>query len=650
MSKVKRVMNIDKLLKQINDDVNKFGKSSSVKDLVKVLKYSSDKYYNTSESVISDEVFDLLKEYLEKKDPENPFLSEVGAPISRDKVKLPFPMGSLDKIKTQEDIDKWAKKYSGPYMTSDKLDGISAQLYIDEDGKVKLYTRGNGIEGQDITHLIQYVISSDVNLKKIPKKTSIRGELILSKLDFEKLKDNMKNARNGVAGIVNSKTVDKDLARLVKFVAYNILYPSYPQDKQFKILESYGFQVVEHKLVKKLEFDELVKEFSERRVNANYEIDGIVVIDNNKAYKIVEGNPEYAIAFKTMLNDQVAIATVVDVVWDATMDGYLKPVVKIEPTKLVGVTIENVTAFNGKFVVENKINIGTKIKIIRSGDVIPHIVEVITPSKEPLMPDVPFKWTETNVDIELVDIFGKYKEIVTSKNIVFFFKTIGVKYMDIGIVTKLYNANYDTIEKILNADKKKLEKIDGLGNKMITKIFDGIYKALDKMTLIKFISASRILGRSVGERKLKLIVDKYPDLLQCTEDEDVLRDKLMTIKGYSTKTTDKVVENILEFKEFYKKINKIYDISHIMEIKKKVIKDTINDNKFNGMNIVFTGIRDKKIEEEIEKYGGKIGSGVTSKTTLLVYKSDDGSAKMKKAKELNIQMMNIEDFKEKYFK
>lgn len=174
----------------------------SVSKLEKYLRKLSALYYNTSNSPVSDSIFDTLKEILEERDPDNSFLYEVGAPIESNKVKLPFPMGSLDKIKpTTGELERWTKIYKGSYELSDKLDGISALLYKKDD--VKLYSRGDGLFGQDITHLLKYV---NIDLSAFPNNNAVRGELILSKKNFEKIKKDdpkIKNARNIVAGVVN---------------------------------------------------------------------------------------------------------------------------------------------------------------------------------------------------------------------------------------------------------------------------------------------------------------------------------------------------------------------------------------------------------------------------------------------------------------
>jgi NAD-dependent DNA ligase len=171
------------------------------------------------------------------------------------------------------------------------------------------------------------------------------------------------------------------------------------QEEQMKLLKKYKFKVANYKVVDKLNYEFLTEYFEKRRNKSDYEIDGIVVFDNSRPYENVQGNPDYGFAFKVLLEEQKAEAIVEDVEWNVSKDGYIKPRIRIKPVKLVGTVITYATAFNAKYVVDNKLGPGAVITIVRSGDVIPDIVEVIKPSKEPKMPDIAYKWNKTKVDI-----------------------------------------------------------------------------------------------------------------------------------------------------------------------------------------------------------------------------------------------------------
>ena len=168
-----------------------------------------------------------------------------------------------------------------------------------------------------------------------------------------------------------------------------------------------------------------------------------------------------------VLSDQVVEAKVVDVIWSPSKDGYLKPRIRIEPVTIGGARIEYTTAFNAAYVEENKIGIGAVIQLVRSGDVIPHIMAVITPSEEPKMPDVEYKWNDTHVDIELVSKSGN--EIVIQKNITAFFVKLGVEGLAVGNVKKIMRSGKNSVEEILSMTVDDFLMVDGFKQKMAEK-------------------------------------------------------------------------------------------------------------------------------------------------------------------------------------
>lgn len=628
---------------QFIKDPLKYAKEISSTKLESYLRKLSILYYNTTNSPISDKIFDELKDILEEEDPTNSFLDEIGAPITRNKVKLPYPMGSLDKFKPtkENEFNRWIKTYHGPYELSDKLDGISALLHKTDD-TIKLYSRGDGIIGQDISHLLKYI---KIDTSLMPNTTAIRGELIMSKINFQKIEDKMKNARNAVAGIVNSKIIDTKMAKMVEFITYNIVYPRFLQEEQYKYLKEWGFDVVNHKEEQEITIDNLIDYFSKRRSKSQYEIDGIVVMDNNMVYDVVEGNPKYGFAFKSIMKDQYTIATVVDVEWSISRHNYIKPRIKIEPINLVGVTITYATAHNAKFIYDNKIGIGSKIKIIRSGDVIPKIMEVISPAMDgkPKMPDIPYKWTDTDVDIIVKNETDASKIISTTKQLVNTMKTLDVKYIDEKLMKKLVDSGYNTFVKILKADRDDITEI--LGKKMTDKIYDSIEGALKNTQLHILMAASNYFGRGMGVRKLHIVTKKYPNIMIDKWNNTKLFDKINSLDGFQEKTTQKFVFGLTKFKKFFDRVNEYIDIEYLREPDEEV------GDTFTGQKIVLTGFRSGEIIEFIEKNSGEVSSSVSKNTTLVICADKaDNSSKLLKAKELNIPIITKSKFIEKYIK
>jgi len=608
--------------------------------LVKMMEHANEQYYN-EKALMNDNQYDILKEFVEKKFPKNEVLKKIGAPIIKNvknKVTLPYFMGSMDKIKpTTNAIEKFIEKYPKDYMLSVKLDGVSG-LYSTENGEEKLYTRGDGRVGQDISYLIPYL--------RLPKKENItiRGEFIISKELFAKhYAKSFKNARNFVSGLMNSKSVDADVMNNIDFVAYEVIEPVLKPSDQFKLMETLGVKVVHHVQCDSITNDSLSKNLVAWREGYSYIMDGVIVT-HNEIYPRQEKNPEYAFAFKMVLTDQVAEAKIVDVLWSPSKDGYLKPRIRIEPIELGGVTIEYATAFNAAFVVEKKLNLGAMVKIIRSGDVIPYIQEVIEPAEEPKMPDEKYYWNSTHVDIILED--KDQNDEVLEKNITMFFQTLKVKQLSEGTVRKLMKGGYRSICKILEMTKDDFMKIEGIQEKTATNLSTGIKAQLEKAKLPVLMTASNKFEHGFGTKKFEAILEGYPEIIVSQESNEAKIERLANVKSMAKKTATNFVERIGEFTAFlenckltYKletsaKIEKEYDINHVLFQK----------------HIVMTGFRDEEFINNLKnKYNVKQSASVSKNTFALLVKShDDGSSKVEKAKSLNISIMTKDEFTKAY--
>jgi NAD-dependent DNA ligase len=634
-------------LSPVIDNPKQYASKVSIKELSDLLIYLADKYYNTDNPAVSDDIYDILYDTLKQRDPTNIFLKSVGALNKHDKnkIKLPYFMGSLDKIKfnDSDELNTWLNKYPGPYLLSDKLDGVSA-LYIKINQEHKLYTRGNGQFGYDISHLIPYVMHNNINFDQVPDKMAVRGELIITKDNFLSISKKYKNARNLVSGLVNSKTISTDVAKITSFVAYNLINPIKSINEQYNILKEYKFPIVENKLFKKINTEILNNYLLERKKISTYEMDGIVVFDSSKIHKMtnLKKNPDYAFAFKNISDNQVTETTVEYVDWNVSKDNYLKPRLKIKQINLVGVDIDYVTCFNAKYVVDNNIGPGAIVQIVRSGDVIPHILKVVKMANEPQMPDVKYVWNDTKVDLIAIENTDQ----ATVKQIERFFEVLDVMNISTGIITKLVDNDFDTIEKILTADKKDLYLIDGLGEVIINKIYTNIDEAFKKVNLIKLMAASNIFGRGFGEKKIKIILEAYPDIMDKKWTKQVMIDNILLLDGYDVKTATKFSECFNEFKKFYNRLNKIYNLDSIKIYQKDIIIKKEGD-KLIDKKIVFTGFRDKNLESVIKKRGGLVSGSVSSKTNILVYADGEtNSNKYLKAIELGVQTMTIDEFNE----
>ena len=450
----------------------------SEKQIGDMVRYANDVYFNNPDKIIlTDDEFDIIKEYLYSHYPKNVSLKDIGAPIltgTKNKIQLPFPMPSMDKIKPDTNaINRWLDKYNKPksYVISAKLDGVSG-LYTTHNGEKKLYTRGNGTVGQDISYFIPFL--------KLPDKPNIviRGEFIISKENFDKNFKGSKNARNTVAGIMNRISINKEQMKYVDFVAYEVISPDLRPSEQFNFLKKLNVDVVKNEQKSIIDNNILSSILLDWRDSYKYDIDGIIVSHNRMYAFRSNKNPEHAFAFKMVLKDQTAEAKVIDIIWSVSKHGYLKPKIKIEPISLKGVTIEYATAFNAAFVEKHKLGIGALVEISRSGDVIPHIEKVVKPAQKALMPDVPYIWNKTHVDILLED--KSSNKIVQSKTILAFFKVLEVEGIGPGNIQKIIDAGHDTIPSILSMTKEDFLNIPGFKEKTASKLYEGIQDKIKK--------------------------------------------------------------------------------------------------------------------------------------------------------------------------
>jgi NAD-dependent DNA ligase len=610
-------------------------------DILKNIKeYLDDKYYNTGEeSEFTDEQYDILKEIITNYDTNEK--KKVGSKIREDnnRVKLPYWLGSLDKIKAEElnKLENWKKKNSeDEYIIENKLDGISCLLFYDNE-KVKLYTRGDGIIGADITHLLEYI----KNIPLLKNKISIRGELIMQdKIFKEKYSKDNSNGRNMVSGLVNAKSL-RDGIEDVEFIAYEIILDEEKQCKPFtqlELLKKYGFTVVNYIIIKndELSIDNLSGILIENKSKSIYDIDGIIIQPNKEYVRNKKDNPKYAVAFKMTISDNLIEAEVDDVEWNISKHKLLKPRIKIKPVNLNGVTITYASGFNAKYIVEKSIGKGSIIEITRSGDVIPFIVSVIKPSKEPDMPKVSYKWNENNVDIIVEEDEENIAEI---KMISSFFSNMGIKNISDATVEKIYKGGYDTLIKIFKAKKDDFEKIEGFQKKLSEKIYTNIHNGLKNITKDVLLGSSGIF-EGIGKRKLKVLFDNFPDILDVKLTDKEMLEKIINIEGFSDRTGEKIILNLNKAREFLEEVKPYV----IYENKKQE-----NTEKLKDITVLFSGFRNEELEKQIILNGGKVLTSVSKNLKILIVKDKENtSSKIEKARKLNIDILFEEEFVETY--
>lgn len=635
------------IIKKINKSKNIFQilPQLTTKQIEEILIVAADAYYNSDVSLITDHDYDILRERLERLNPKSKVLEKTGATVkTKNKVELPFWMGSMNKIKENKELQKWLKEYGPPYVVSDKLDGISCLLVL-EDGEITLYTRGDGSYGQNVSHLARYVnMSADKFVEQNKRnRIAVRGELIMKKDKFEKYASILSNARNTVAGIVNSKpeSLNKKLAMDVDFVTYEIIEPLLKPSDQMKTLKKWGLNSVHWDIYQDVNMEILDSILQKRKKKSVYEIDGVIVTDDEKHKRNLSGNPSYSFAYKGI--SQTADVKVIEVIWRPSKDGMIIPRIHFEKVRLSQADLEYTTGFHAKYIVTNKIGPGAIITVIRSGDVIPYIMGVVKPAKKPSLPeDLDYHWDKNHVNIILDDM--ETNEDVIIRRLTKFMSDIGVDGLSEGIVTRLVKAGYDNIPKILSMTVDDFLELDGFQETLADKLYGNLKNALDNLGLLTLMVASNTFGRGFGERKIKKILDEYPNIVSDYDDNDRTKweKKLKELEGFDTISVNAFLDPLPDFQKLYKNIKKIIKIKPYVKIVKK-------KGRFSGENIVFTGFRNKDWEKIIENEGGKVSGSVSRNSTILVYNDgEETSGKYKKAKQLGIKTMSKSEFEKQF--
>jgi len=607
----------------------------SLKQLEKLYLDAKDKYYNTDNPIMTDYEFDELENKIRKLDPKSQVLKVIGSEIS-DGVELPYKMMSLNKKKEDKEINKWTEKYNKEnIILTDKLDGISIIAKY-ENGNIQLITRGDGNYGLDITKILKYI-----NIPQSENKLILRGEIIMKKSIFEeKYKSKFANARNLVSGAILRKTLVKSILEDIDILWYTIYYPeNLIYSEQIKLMESNKFNIVYYTTINKENIDTINKEnlsayLKERMNSSQYNIDGIVIQYDEIINKSLLKNPENAFAFK--LDGEIKQVRVLGIEWNISKHNKMIPVIVIEPTQISGVLIKQATGINAKYILENKLGAGSIINIVRSGEVIPKVLDIIKPSFN-IKNDFPknYSWRDDGYHI----MPDGSKDAIDDCNIKMLddsYKKLGVADLNIATITKLYHAGYNTVLKILNIKVEDLLKLDNFKETSANKLYNNINKAYNKASFALIMDFSNLIGENIGLRNIKLIIKKYPNILKMNDTltKKELIEKLNEINGIGPVKSELFAKNINSFATFYAKLPKQTQI---------VIKNIKKDDRFTNKNIVFSGIRDKNLEAIIEASGGKIVSTISKETDILIVKDKTATtSKINKAKVLNILIINHE--------
>jgi len=467
----------------------------------------------------------------------------------------------------------------------------------------------------------------------------IRGELLISKL----VNDNL-NLRNIVSGLVHTKELTGDTILKLKdvdFVSYRLYNCNYNFLSQLEKLDELTFNIPQYKIIKNPSFEMLENILEEFLDESKYQIDGIVVSENDVFNQDpIDKNPEHSIAIKNISESKQS--QVIEIEWNVSKHGVYKPRVKIQPVNINGANIEWVTGFNAKYISDNNIGKGSLLEIERSGDVIPNIKNVIKGTKAEF-PNGNWIWNKTGVDIIIQDEQNNEMEI---KKLLTFFQELECPHLGPKTIETLYHNNFKNVLNILELTKKDLLNTEKFKDKSAENVLSGIQVAKDFLSNINesnlhiLMYASGSFGFGFGSKKIKLILESFPNIVKDYNENNRNEwiKNIKSVKGISEQA-ESFVDNINRYKNFIKNIDKHIQYKNINQIETQIS----NKSNLNSQVVVFSGFRDKLLKQILVNNGHVVNDNVTKETTMVVYNQDDTSSKCQKAKSMGIQLIIKED-------
>ena len=617
-------------------------------ELTKIIHKHNILYHEKDNPEISDSDFDsLIKEYneIERNFPHlvtnKSHNKSIGIKISSkfEKYEHKKRMLSLSNAFSEKDLIDFIeriKKFLNlqnenkiSFICEPKIDGLSLNLYY-KNGKFKTAsTRGDGIIGENVSNNIKKIVGipQELNLKKIPKEIEIRGEVFLEKKDFLELNKNLDstnkfaNPRNAAAGSLRQLNPNITMSRPLKFIAHGL---GYSDKKYVNVTDFYSdlkstgiphsdFIKVDDSVNKMIDYFNYIEN---KRSSIKYDIDGIVYKINNydlqQRLGFVGKNPRWGIALK--FSAEKTSTKIIDIDFQVGRTGAITPVARLEPVNIGGVLVSNATLHNFDEIEKKDIRKGDIVEIQRAGDVIPQVIKVLIKDKN-----------RSN------SILSPTK-CPSCKG-----KTLKEKDEAVLRCINTYNCKAQIIGQIVHFVSKKSMNIEGFGELS----FENLVKAIDnskKIFLDRFIFSLGI--RYVGETISRILAKEFININTLIQNA-VNKDRLSSIDGIGPKAINSIEEYFTNKKNLQMIINLI-ELLNVINF-----KNVVSSNFFSNKNIVFTGTLQELSRDEAkhlaQEKGAKISSTISKNTDYLIIGEKPGS-KAKKAKELNIRILNEKEW------
>ena len=656
--------------------------AKDLESLRDALRFHEYRYYILNDPLISDFEYDQLYKVLEKIESENPKLISADSPTQRvakgltkdfPTVQHLVPMLSLSNSYNTDDLidfDRKARELTGEnkieYCVEPKFDGASISLIYENDLLVRGATRGDGVEGDEITTNIKQIKSIPLSAKFSAyglQQVEMRGEVLINKNNFKKYNEQLMeqglpplaNPRNAAAGTLRIKDPKEVGKRSLEAFVYNISYFTTLRGKKaakeldqhsgsLEILWELGFRSPqkEKKVLKGIEaVIKYCNEFEEMRDDLPYEIDGMVIKVNDVVLQdklgMTSHHPRWAIACK--FKARQATTKLIGIEFQVGRTGAVTPVAKLEPVGIGGVTVSSISIHNEEYIREKDLRIGDQVLIERAGDVIPQIVKslpevrngkekkIIFPDQCPVCKSKLFKeegeavWRCVNIECraQVVERIIHF----TSKD------AMDIRGFGDANVRKFYELGLlHDVPGIYELDYKKISELEGFGERSITNLQTAISNSKNQ-PLHRLLYALGI--RFVGETTAKTLARSVNHLLDF---QNYSLEDLQNLEDIGPKVGGSIY-HFFRNKDNIKMLQQLEKLGLKLKNEKK---EHATGGNLAGQSFLFTGtlptLKRSDAEAMVEENGGSILGGVSSKLNYLVVGEDAGS-KLEKAKKIN---------------
>jgi len=641
------------------------------------------KYYVLDQAEISDYEFDQkLKQLqdLEAKHPEyydeNSPTVRVGGSITKnfETVVHQNRMYSLENSYSREDLIDWEQRIQKilgnmpiDFVCELKYDGASISITYENGKLVRAVTRGDGFQGDDVTNNIKTIKSVPLKLRgSYPDKFDIRGEIVLPFAGFEKMNQELidigetsySNPRNTASGSLKLQNSEEVAKRPLECLLYNIVGANdffKTQEQSLQAAKSFGFKVPNHskKVNSLLEVFQFIDYWDVHRHELPYETDGVVIkvndLDQQEEIGYTAKNPRWAIAYKFKAEQ---VSTVLESIsYQVGRTGAITPVANLKPVQLAGTIVKRASLHNADQIEKLDVRVGDSVFVEKGGEIIPKIIGVdftarsIESIKTQYISNCPECGTilvrkEGEAQHYCPNFYECPPQIIGRVEHFISRKAMNIDGLGGETVTLLYkNGLVTNYADLYDLSKEQIMPLERMAEKSADNLIEGI-KASKAVSFERVLFALGI--RFVGETVAKKLAQHYKSI-----------DKLMQADYHDLVAVDEIGDKIaLSIRSFFKNDTNLLLINRLKQsgLQFAIVEkeSTQVSNKFEGLTMVVSGkfesfSRDE-IKQKIEDYGGKNGSSITGKTSIVVAGADMGPAKLEKATKLGIPIWTEEDF------